>query len=38
MVKGCGLDHYNDDTIGKVVYKNQGFEFALVPNYTMTII
>ena len=32
------LDHSNDDTKGKVVYKNQGFEFALVPNHTTTIL
>ena len=32
------LDHSNDDTMGKAVYKNQGFEFALVSNYTTNII
>ena len=36
--KDVALDHFNDDTMGKVVYRNQGFEFSLIPNYTTTII
>ena len=37
-LKDVALEHSIDDTMGKVVYKNQGFEFSLIPNYTMTVI
>ena len=37
-LKDVALDHSIDDTMGKVVNKNQGSEFSFVPNYTTNII